>query len=160
MPRAMQRTSRQTVAVVQGAEPEPPGVVAAPLPADPELSMMRPKRRSFTVADKLRILKEADVATAKGATGAILRREGLYSSMLTAWRQQRAAGILGASTPVKRGPKPDPSSPLQAELTKSHKENARLRLRLQQAETIIEIQKKLSALLGLTLPPDGRGGQP
>ena len=66
---AMQRISRQTVAVLQGAEPEPPGVVAAPLAADPELSMMRPKRRSFTVADKLRLLEEADAAIARLTAG-------------------------------------------------------------------------------------------
>ena len=83
-----------------------PGTVAAPAAATPELSD-RPRRRTFTVQDKLRILAEIDRAPA-GGTGAILRREGLYSSTLSDWRGLRGAGALGGLAPVKRGPKPAP----------------------------------------------------
>ena len=82
-----------------------PTAVPAPAAAAPELSD-RPRRRTFTVGDKLRVLAEIDRAPA-GGTGAILRREGLYSSTLSEWRRLREAGALGAKTPVKRGPKPD-----------------------------------------------------
>ena len=81
-----------------------PTVVPAPAAANPELSN-RPKRRTFTAGEKLRILEETDRAAGTGDIGAILRREGLYSSTLTDWRRQRAAGTLGALTPARRGPK-------------------------------------------------------
>src|SRR5664279_2045510 len=80
-----------------------PTAVAAPAAAAPELSD-RPRRRTFTAQDKLRVLAEIDRAPA-GGTGAILRREGLYSSGLSEWRRLRDAGVLGAKTSVKRGPK-------------------------------------------------------
>ena len=88
-----------------------------------------------------------------------MRREGLYSSALTSWRRQREAGILGALTPAKRGPKRGEPHPLTVELAKAHQENARLRLRVERAEAIIDLQKKVSDLLGC--PPsliasDGR----
>jgi transposase-like protein len=117
--------------------------------ATPELSD-RPRRRTFTVQDKLRILTEIDQAPS-GGTGAILRREGLYSSTLSDWRGLRAAGALGSLTPVKRGPKPAPRNPMAAELAQVKRENARLGRRLEHAETIISIQKKVAALLGLPL---------
>jgi transposase len=89
-----------------------PTVVAAPVSTSPELSA-RPRRRTFTAKDKLRILADIDRATGTGATGAILRREGLYSSTLSDWRRQRDAGALGALSPGKRGPKTatTPASP-------------------------------------------------
>jgi len=102
------------------------------------------------VQDKLRILAEIDRAPA-GGTGAILRREGLYSSTLSDWRGLRDAGSLGGLTPVKRGPKPAPRNPLTAELAQAKRENARLSRRLEHAEAIIAIQKKVAALLGLPL---------
>jgi transposase len=117
--------------------------------AAPELSD-RPRRRTFTVGDKLRVLAEIDRAPA-GGTGAILRREGLYSSTLSEWRRLREAGALGAKTPVKRGPKPAPRNPMAAELAQAKRENARLVRRLEHAEAIIAIQKKVAALLGLPL---------
>jgi transposase len=110
----------------------------------------RPRRRTFTVGDKLRVLAEIDRAPA-GGTGAILRREGLYSSTLSEWRRLREAGVLGAKTPVKRGPKPAVRNPLTAELAQANRENARLVRRLEHAEAIIAIQKKVAALLGLPL---------
>src|ERR1700690_2988661 len=81
-----------------------PTLVAAPVAASPELSG-RPRRRTFTAQDKLRILAEADRAAATGGIGVILRREGLYSSALTSWRRQRDAGAIGGLCPARRGPK-------------------------------------------------------
>jgi transposase len=126
-----------------------PTAVPAPAAAAPELSD-RPRRRTFTGQHKLRILAEIDRAPA-GGTGAILRREGLYSSTLSDWRRLRAAGALGGLTPVKRGPKPVLPNPMAAELAQVKRENARLVRRLEHAETIIAIQKKVAALLGLPL---------
>jgi transposase len=123
--------------------------VAAPAAATPELSD-RPRRRTFTVQDKLRILAEIDRAPA-GGTGAILRREGLYSSTLSDWRGLRDAGAFSGQTPVKRGPKPAPRNPMATELAQVKRENARLVRRLEHAETIISIQKKVATLLGLPL---------
>src|ERR1700719_2918220 len=88
-----------------------PTVVVASASASPELSD-RPRRRTFTARDKLRILAETDRATATGGIGAILRREGLYSSALTEWRRQRDAGTFTALVPGKRGPKATDPSPL------------------------------------------------
>jgi transposase len=126
-----------------------PTAVAAPAAAAPELSD-RPRRRTFTGQDKLRILAEIDRVPA-GGTAAILRREGLYSSTLSDWRGLRAAGALGGLTPIKRGPKPASRNPLMAELAQAKRENARLMRRLEHAEAIIAIQKKVAALLGLPL---------
>jgi|ERR1700680_3239746 transposase len=127
----------------------PTAVPAPAAAAAPELSD-RPRRRTFTVGDKLRVLAEIDRAAA-GGTGAILRREGLYSSTLSEWRRLREAGTLGGLTPVKRGPKPAVRNPLTAELAQAKRENARLVRRLEHAEAIIAIQKKVAALLGLPL---------
>lgn len=112
---------------------------------DPEV-VPKAERRRFSAEYKLRILAEADACTQRGEIGALLRREGLYRSHLDKWREQRRAGALQALAPQKRGPKPDPQA---AEITRLRRENERLQQRLQRAETIIEVQKKLSALLGL-----------
>lgn len=119
-----------------------PTVVPSPAAASPEISV-RPRRRIFTVQDKLRILAETDRAADSGRIGAILRREGLYSSMLCDWRRQREAGTIGALSPARRGPKIAEPNPLATELALSQKDNARLTLRLARAEAIIEVQKKL-----------------
>ena len=131
-----------------------PTVVAAPAAASPELSD-RPRRRTFTGQDKLRILAETDRATETGGIGAILRREGLYSSALTDWRKQRDAGAFGALAPAKRGRKTVEPNPLAAELALVQRDNARLTLRLKRAEAIIELQKKVAELLGIPLAPNG-----
>jgi len=131
-----------------------PTVVAAPAAASPELSD-RPRRRTFTVQDKLRILAETDRAAETGGIGAILRREGLYSSALTDWRRQRDAGALSALAPGKRGPKTAEPNPLTAEMAVLQRDNARLTRRLAHAEAIIDIQKKVAALLGIPLAPSG-----
>src|SRR5208282_366595 len=129
-----------------------PTVVGAPASASPELSD-RPRRRTFSAQDKLRILAETDRAAASGGIGAILRREGLYSSALTDWRKQRDAGAFGALSPAKRGPKTAEPNPLAAELARVQRDNARLALRLKRAEAIIELQKKVAELLGIPLAP-------
>src|ERR1700690_3373351 len=125
-----------------------PTVVAAPAAASPELSD-RPRRRTFTAQDKLRILAETDRAAETGGIGAILRREGLYSSALTDWRRQRDAGAFSALVPGKRGPKTAEPNPLTAEMAVLQRDNARLTRRLAHAEAIIDIQKKVAALLGI-----------
>jgi transposase-like protein len=114
---------------------------------EPEV-LPRAKRRQFSAEYKLRILEEVDACTKRGQIGALLRREGLYSSHLSKWRQQRAKGQLEGLSPKKRGRKtPDPT---EVELARLRRENERLRSRLEQAEIIIDVQKKLSQLLGLT----------
>ena len=129
-----------------------PTVVTAPASPSPELSD-RPRRRTFTAQDKLRILADTDRAAKTGGVGAILRREGLYSSALTEWRKQRDAGALGALGPGKRGPKTGDANPLSDEVASLQRDNARLTLRLTRAEAIIEIQKKVATLLGIPLAP-------
>jgi transposase-like protein len=105
-------------------------------------------RRFFTAAEKLRIVEAAD-QLGRGEIGALLRREGLYSSLLTDWRRLRAAGQLAADAPVKRGPKPNPQA---AELQRQQHEIVRLQKRLRQAEAIIDAQKKLAEVFGLSQP--------
>ena len=109
------------------------------------------KRRRFSAQYKLRILEEADQGTQPGEIGALLRREGLYSSNLTTWRRQREQGQLGALSPKKRGPKPKPDADMARELATLRKQNARLEQQLKKAELIIEVQKKVSLLLGLDI---------
>ena len=98
------------------------------------------KRRQYTAEYKLRILRELDSSQGIGETGALLRREGLYSSHLTSWRRQRERGELDGLAPQKRVPKPDPQA---VELARLQRENERLRERLSKAELIIDVQKKL-----------------
>jgi transposase-like protein len=124
-------------------------------PPDPEV-VERAQRRRFTAEYKRRILDEADHC-ATGELGALLRREGLYSSHLTTWRRQREAGALAALAPHKRGPKAELATPGQTRLRALERENAQLRERLAQAETIIEVQKKVSSLLGISLSSPQRG---
>lgn len=132
----------------------PPSLLArpAPVPAQPDPEVReRPSRRRFTAAYKLRLLQEADNCTAPGQLGALLRREGLYSSHLVTWRRQRDAGAL-AALGQHRGRKPADREAI--ELARLRQENARLAQRLEVAETVIAIQKKVSSLLGITLQPD------
>ncbi len=127
-----------------------PTVVAAPASASPELSD-RPRRRSFGARDKLRILADIDRAAETRGVGAVLRREGLYSSTLSEWRRQRDAGAFSALVPGKRGPKTAEPNPLSAEVATLQRNNARLTQRLARAEAVIDIQKKVAALLGIPL---------
>lgn len=115
------------------------------------------KRRRFTAEYKQRILREAAKCTEHGELGALLRREGLYSSHLSNWRAQADRGELKALAPRRRGPKPRPVDPRDKEIERLKRENARLSQRVDQAEAIIEVQKKVSQLLGGQLPTqDGR----
>ncbi len=124
---------------------------AAPVPVpDPEVPATA-KRRRFTAEYKRSILDQAEACREEGAIGALLRREGLYSSHLTTWRRQRQQGELEGLTPKKRGRKPT-RDPLAEENRRLRAENTRLARQLQQAETIIDVQKKVSTLLGITLP--------
>jgi len=114
---------------------------------DPEV-MPLAQRRQFTAREKLRILEEADACTGPGEIGALVRREGIYSSYLSRWRRAREQGQLTALSSKKRGPKTPADKELAEEMAKLRRENERLQARLAQAETIIEVQKKLSQLLG------------
>lgn len=115
---------------------------------DPEV-VTKAKRRSFTAAYKLWVLEEADKCREQpGQIGALLRREGLYASNLTTWHRQREAGQLAGLKPRKRGRKANKE---ETEIGRLRRENKRLEKRLKQAELIIEAQKKLSEILGITL---------
>ena len=124
---------------------------AAP-PPNPEV-VADAKRRTFTAEYKLRILNEAEAAKGSGGIGALLRREGLYSSHLVTWRHERQVAVQQALAPKTRGPKPkyDPNA---EELHKLRRENQRLTESLRRAEIVIDVQKKVGALLGWPLPAD------
>ena len=115
---------------------------------DPEVVPMAERRR-FTAEEKLRILEEADACTQPGEIGALVRREGIYSSYLSRWREARDRGQLSSLGAQRRGPKPMSDATLTRENVRLRREIARLQKRLDQSETIIEVQKKLSQLLGL-----------
>ena len=147
-------TDRSTAAGKTVA-PQPP----APPRPNPEV-VTDARRRSFTGEYKQRILAEADSAAAQpGAIGALLRREGLYSSHLSTWRRERQGGILTGLTPLKRGPK-SKRNPQQEEMQKLRRENQRLTEELRKAAIVIDVQKKVGALLGWPLPKADPEEQP
>jgi len=113
-------------------------------------------RRRFTAAEKLRVLKEADRCTKPGQLGALLRREGLYSSHLSAWRAARQRGELAGLAPRARGPKARPVDPRDRKIADQAREISRLQARLERAEGLIEVQKKVAALLGTSLESDAK----
>ena len=120
------------------------------LPApDPEVPATVQRRR-FSAAYRLRILKAVDACKKPGEVGALLRREGLYSSLLTNWRRQREAGALREMRGRRRGPTPRPVDPRVKQL---EAENRRLQRKLQRAETIIPLPKKVAEILGIPLTP-------
>lgn len=124
--------------------------------ADPEV-LPKAKRRTFTATYKLWVLEEADKCREQpGQIGALLRREGLYSSHLTTWRRQREAGQMAGLKPQKRGRKGNEAA---AENSRLRRENEQLTRRLAQAELIIEAQKKLSEILGITLESEKDNGK-
>ena len=126
------------------------GAASASRP-DPEV-VAKAKRRSFTAEYKQRILLEADGAAATpGGVGALLRREGLYSSHLVSWRRERRAGVLEALEPRKRGPRSE-RNPLAEENQKLRRQVGQLTEKLRKAEIIIDVQKKVAALLGNPIP--------
>lgn len=122
------------------------------LPSDPEV-LEKPVRRKFTAAYKLKIVEAAARCTEIGQIGALLRREGLYSSHLSTWRNQQQQGQLQALEDNKRGRKATIPQPVKKELEQLRRENQRLRQKMQQAELIIDIQKKASQLMGISLNP-------
>jgi len=139
-----------------GATPDAPAA-GSPTRPDPEV-VVDAKRRTFTAEYKLRVLAAADVAAAHGGIGALLRREGLYSSHLVTWRRERQAGILKGLTPRTRGPKPT-RSPQDEEIRQLREANRRLTEDLRKAEIVIDVQKKVAALLE-DLKPSGGAKEP
>ena len=119
---------------------------------DPEVPEKK-HRRKFTAKYKLQILQEADACSKPGQIGVLLRREGLYSSNLTTWRKQRDEGLLDALSPKKRGRKEKEKNPLAPKVAELEKENERLRKKLRKAEIIIDVQKKISEILGIPQEP-------
>ncbi len=122
------------------------GIENAGGPSNPEVQE-KPVRRRFDAAYKQRILDEAGRCSEPGDLGQLLRREGLYSSLLSTWRRQRDEGVLAGLTPKQRGRKAKRKDAVALE-------NERLTQRLKQAETIIEVQKKVSEMLGIALPSE------
>jgi transposase len=125
-----------------------------PVP-DPEV-LDRPKRRTFTAEYKLRILRELDAVTAPGQVGEVLRREGLYSSHIVDWRKKREAGELQGLAAQKQGRPKRPHNPLEPKVAEFERKAARLEEELRKARIIIEVQKKVSEMLGI-LPTDSSG---
>jgi len=137
----------KTTELARGRRTSRSGGTSGAARPDPEV-LAKPKRRQFGAAYKLKIVEEADACTEPGAIASLLRREGLYSSHLAEWRRARQAGALDALA-RRRGPKGRSREAKECE--RLRKENAHLRRRLEQAETILEIQKKASEILGIPL---------
>lgn len=142
-----------TSEATEGERTDPQGAFGVSGTPDPEV-LEKAARRKFSAEYKLRILRLADSCTDPGSLGSLLRKEGLYSSHLTTWRRQREQGMLKGLEPAKRGRKSTEPNPLMPELARLRKENQRLEKRLKRAELIIEVQKKVSQMLGLD-PPEG-----
>lgn len=114
-------------------------------------------RRRFTAEYKRRVLQEADACSKSGELGALLRREGLYSSHLAAWRAARGRGELAGLAPRRRGPKAKPTDPRDKRIAELERELKRSQARAERAEALVEVQKKLSQLLGIDLPETDEG---
>ena len=146
------QTSR-SVGVLEGARratgETPTDLLVSPSP-NPEVHPGATRRR-FTAKYKCAILDQVDQCKNRGDIGALLRREGLYSSHLTTWRRLRNTGALAGLSAQKRGRKPDPAAAERHEIAKLKKENERLQLKLKKAHTIIEFQKKLSEILEIPM---------
>ncbi len=125
---------------------EEPEIMSPPDPEVPE----KKARRKFTSQYKLRILAEAEACRESGQIGALLRREGLYSSSLSSWRRQKENGLLEALSPKKRGRKEKEKNPLVQKVSQLERENERLKQKLKKAEIIIDVQKKISQILGIS----------
>ena len=147
-PGALQGARRASGDAPGSAVPlRPPGLTMEVVP--------RAKRRVFSTADKRRILAAAERCTLPGEIGALLRKEGVYSSSLSTWRRQREALELAAMAPQKRGPKAAPNRAEARHIAKLTAHNERLQSRLDKAMLVIEVQKKVAALLGHTLDDNG-----
>lgn len=121
---------------------------AEPAGADAEV-VPRARRRKFSNAEKRRILQAADACTQPGEIGALMRREGVYSSSLSTWRRQREAADLAALAPQKRGPKVDPARADALHIAKLTRDNEKLKSELEKAQLVIDVQKKVASLLAL-----------
>jgi len=119
---------------------------------DPEVPEEK-ARRKFTAKYKLETLEKADQCTEPGQIGGLLRKEGLYSSNLTTWKKQREKGLLEAMSPKKRGRKEKEKNPLAPKVAELERENEHLRKKLRKAEIIIDVQKKISEILGISQEP-------
>ena len=140
-------------ATEDASESAPPAIPAG---SDCEV-VARARRRTFSNADKRRILQAADLCTKPGEIGALMRREGVYSSSLSTWRRQREAADLAALAPQQRGPQVDAAARVDAlHITQLTRERDKLRVELDKAQLVIEVQKKLAALLGLLAADDKR----
>jgi transposase len=140
------------------ATEDAPGSAPSPSPLGHDSEVVpRARRRSFTNADKRRILAAADLCTKPGEVGALMRREGVYSSSLSTWRRQREAADLAALAPQKRGPKVDPARVDALQIVQLTRERDKLRVELDKAQLVIEVQKKVTALLNL-LATDNKPG--
>ncbi len=115
----------------------------------------KPVRRRFSTEYKVRILAEADGCAKMGQLGELLRREGLYSSLLSTWRRQRDEGMLAGLAPKQRGRKAKTKNPLADDVARLERENLRLTEKLRQAELIIDVQKKVSEMLNIPLKTPG-----
>lgn len=148
-PDALQGARRATGDAPGSAPPIPPRSDSEVVP--------RARRRTFTNADKRRILHAADRCTKPGEVGALMRREGVYSSSLSTWRRQREAADLAALAPQKRGPKADPARVDAQHIAQLTRERDQLRIELDKAKWVIEVQKKVTALLDLLAADNKRG---
>ena len=128
--------------------------IPGPMASDVEV-LTKATRRRFSAEYKLKILREADACMQPGELGALLRREGLYSSNLTTWRAQRERGELLGLTPKKRGPAPKAKNPLAAKVAALEREVTRQTARAERAEALVELQKKVAALLGTPIERNG-----
>src|SRR3972149_816626 len=122
--------------------------VEVPMTEEDVQVVAKPHRRIFTAEYKRRILKEADACATPGAVGALLRREGLYSSHLVVWRRARARGELAALAPKQRGRKPAPGDARHGKIAELERQLAAMTGRAQRAEALVDAQKNLAALLG------------
>ena len=147
-PGALQGARRATGDAPGSAAPMKPPV------SDSEV-VPHARRRHFSNADKRRILDAADRCTKPGEIGALMRREGVYSSSLSTWRRQREVAELAALAPQKRGPKPDGNRAEALHIAQLTRDNERLKSRLDKAMLVIEVQKKLATLWGYTLDDNG-----
>jgi transposase len=141
-----------TTAAAAGAGWSGPGAVNGQQRPDRAVSEKLVRKR-FEAEYKACILRDAGQLTQLGQLGALLRREGLYSSHLSLWRKQRDDAALAGLVPKRRGRKPDPNAELGAENQRLVRENAKLMRKLRRTEAILDVQKKLSEILGIELPP-------
>lgn len=143
------RSGGTTTTATAAASPLAGGVSSVPDPEVPE----RPARRRYAASYKVRIVREADACTKPGAVGSLLRREGLYSSLLTSWRRLRDKGALWALKSRKRGRKARSQHPLVKKVAQLERENRLLEHRLKRAELLLDIQEKVSQALAMPLGP-------